>query len=660
MVFKELIKQILKERECDEHELARELDCTPVQIRNLRDGKSKLPNSDTCKKIFRYCDKYGIDYSFIDWNDIAYTLFIDQAWINEYTWLEDLDRSNYILLKHNICGKKTKVPFSTFNIARTIPCIHCWVKKYVPMDSYTVELSEDSYKHKFMHTCGRSYNVTYEQIKQKKFKCAHCGAMFNGNKEAEIKTRDYSFIGRQRLPQYWMDYDYIERYLTSNSKERTTVWFKTPILEMFGRVILQKAILEMKITDEMIENIDVYYSKFLLSEYLVHCRRYEHEKIEVDTDKYPEERNFLLVSAKLTTGEYFTIGYLTEDLILHDKVGYVVYCTMGDDDDLVAEISKNAEFYENLPPMELENLEVLIRENKARQALYQLYKSFKDAADLEAETLEQIDTQIKALQLKLTMMEALYSFNNLIDSAAKKNNKPLIEDEEDTFDDEDDFDVDSFDEDDYIDFDNDDSLDEVFELLGDDDEVEVDEEDDDTPPPPPTQLSDLPNLGTSMVKRLGAVGIFTIEDLMKAKTEDVWDKLFEKASFTDCVEIWSIEGAKQGVLYADLDENRKADLKEYVRMKKGREKPNPEDLTTLPNIGISLAEKLKAVGIPTSSALKEEETEAIWDKLYTLYPTVSIYEIYAIDGAKKGIKMKELDRARKSELTIHVNRRKAE
>ena len=113
-------------------------------------------------------------------------------------------------------------------------------------------------------------------------------------------------------------------------------------------------------------------------------------------------------------------------------------------------------------------------------------------------------------------------------------------------------------------------------------------------------------------------------------------------------------------MYADLDENRKADLKEYVRMKKGREKPNPEDLTTLPNIGISLAEKLKAVGIPTSSALKEEETEAIWDKLYTLYPTVSIYEIYAIDGAKKGIKMKELDRARKSELTIHVNRRKAE
>ena len=647
MVFKELIKQILKERECDEHELARELDCTPLQIRNLRDGKSKLPNSDTCKKIFRYCDKYGIDYSFIDWNDIAYTLFIDQDWISEYTWLEDLDRSNYILLKHNQCGKKTKVPFSTFNIVRTIPCIHCWVQKYVPLDSYTVELSEDGYKHQFKHTCGRSYKVTYEQIKQKKFKCAHCGAMFNGNQQAEIKTRDYSFIGRQRLPQYWMDYDYIERYLARNAQKGTTVWFKTPILEMFGRIILQKTILDMTITDEMIENIEVFYSKFLLSDYIEYCRRYEHEKIEVDADKYPEEKNLLLVSAKLTTGEYFTIGYVTEDLILHNKVGYVVYCTMGDDDDLLPKIAKNAEYYENLPPMELENLGVLIRENKARQALYELYKSFNDSIDLEAETLEQIDTQLKALQLKLTMMEALYSFNNLIESAAIKNSDPLMDEDEDIFDD-----------DELVDFDDEDFIDEDFELFDDNDDDE--EEDNETPPPPPTQLSDLPNLGTSMVKRLGAVGIFTIEDLMQAKTEDVWDKLFEKASFTDCVEIWSIEGAKQGVLYADLDESRKADLKEYVRMKKGREKPNPEELTMLPNIGISLAEKLKAVGFATSSTLKEETTETIWDKLYASYPTVSIYDIYAIDGAKKGVKMKELDQARKSELTIYVKRRKAE
>lgn len=642
MVFNELIKRILKERECDEHKLARELDCTSVQIRNLRDGKSKLPNSHTCRKIFRYCDKHSIDYSFIDWNDIAYTLFIDQDWISEYTWLEDLDKSNYILLKHNECSKKTKVPFSTFNIPRTTPCIHCWVKKYVPLDTYTVELSEDNYKHKFTHNCGCSYEVTYEQIKQKKFKCARCGAVFNGNQEAEIKARDYSFIGRPRLPQYWMDFDYIERYLLRNAQKGSTVWFKVELLNPIGRIILQKTILDIEIADDDIEQLDVYYSKFLLSDYLEYCKLYEDETIEVDYDKYPEEKNILIITAKLKNGERLNLGYISNGLILHEMLGYMVYGTEGDDDEVVAKVIKNTKFYEELPPMELENLQVLIRENKARQDLYLLYKSFADTIEIEAETLANIDKQIEALKLKQTMMETLYSFNNLIESGNKKQS-----------------DEDIFDDDEFVDFDDEDIFDEDLELFEDDDEDEA-EEDNDTPPPPPTQLSDLPNLGASMVKRLRAVGIFTIDDLMQAKTEDVWDKLFEKASFTDCVEIWSIEGAKQGVLYADLDESRKADLKEYVRMKKGREKPNPEDLTNLPNIGVSLAEKLKAVGIPTSSALKEEATEEIWDKLYASYPAVSIYEIYAIDGAKKGIKMKELDRARKSELTIYVNRRKAE
>ena len=440
---------------------------------------------------------------------------------------------------------------------------------------------------------------------------------------------------------YWMDYDYIERYLARNAQKGSTVWFKVELLNPIGRIILQKAILDVEITDDTIEHLDVYYSKFLLSDYLEYCKRYEDETIEVDIDKYPEEKNFLIITAKLTTGEYFNLGYVTDDLIIHNKIGYVVYCTVGDDDELVAKVIKNSSFYEELPPMELENLQILIRENKARQDLYLLYKSFADTIEIEAETLANMDKQIEALKLKQTMMETLNSFNNLIESA---NEKPSDEDDEDIFDD-----------DEFIDFDDEDIFDDDFDLQDDDDE-----EDDNTPPPPPTQLSDLPNLGASMVKRLGAIGIFTIEELMQAQAEDVWDKLFEKASFTDCVEIWSIEGAKQGVLYADLDEDRKAELKEYVRTKKGREKPNPEELTNLPNIGTSLAEKLKAVGIETSSALKEQTTETIWDKLYISYPAVGIYEIYAIDGAKKGIKMKELDRARKSELTVYVNRRKAE
>lgn len=162
------------------------------------------------------------------------------------------------------------------------------------------------------------------------------------------------------------------------------------------------------------------------------------------------------------------------------------------------------------------------------------------------------------------------------------------------------------DDEEYIDFDDEDIFDKSFKWLGDDDE-NIDVEDNNTPPSP-TRLSDLPNLGASMVKRLRAVGICTIEDLIQAKTEDIWNSLFEKAYFTDCVEIWSIEGAKQGLLYADLDEDRNAELKEYVRTKKGREKPYPEALTILPNIGVGLADKLKEIGITTNSALQEETT----------------------------------------------------
>lgn len=173
------------------------------------------------------------------------------------------------------------------------------------------------------------------------------------------------------------------------------------------------------------------------------------------------------------------------------------------------------------------------------------------------------------------------------------------------------------------------------------------------------ELDALPNIGESLVKRLKAVGIWTVSDLMEAKTEDVWDKLFAKNSYSDCVEIWSIEGAKQGVLYADLDAKKKDQLKEYVSLKKGRTKPDPEDLTTLPNIGVGLAAKLKAIGIASSSAIMTEATEVIWDKLFEMFPSVDCVEIYSIEGAKTGIKMGNLDGRRRTQLKDYVRTRKA-
>ena len=173
------------------------------------------------------------------------------------------------------------------------------------------------------------------------------------------------------------------------------------------------------------------------------------------------------------------------------------------------------------------------------------------------------------------------------------------------------------------------------------------------------ELDALPNIGESLVKRLKAVGIWTVSDLMEAKTEDVWDKLFAKNSYSDCVEIWSIEGAKQGVLYADLDTKKKDQLKEYVSLKKGRTKPDPEDLTTLPNIGVGLAAKLKDIGITSSSAIMTEDTEVIWDKLFEMFPSVDCVEIYSIEGAKTGTKMGNLDGRRRTQLKDYVRTRKA-
>ncbi len=462
MVFRDLIKQILQTQDCDEHELAHELGCTPVQIKNLRDGKTKLPHSDTCKRLFRYCTKNNIDYSFIDWNDIAYSFFIDKGWIDQYTWLEDLDDDAFVLLKHDRCGKKTKVPFSAL-VAGSIPCIHCWVRQYVPNDSYSSELSEDASKHKFTHTCGHSYEVTYEQIKQKKYRCPKCGARTNAGIKAELPKNDYSFINKPKLQQYWMDYDYLERYITSITQKQESVWFNAGILIPIGEILLKNALKQLDTIDGSFEDVKVYYTKFELSAYLEYCRRFEGETIDVDYMEYPDEKNLLFITAKLSNGKPLTIGYISQSLVLHNAIGFVFYGTEGDDDPILAMIRENAEFYENLPSMDLDNLQYHIRENKARQSLYLLVKSFSDVIDL-GETLGQVDQQVELLQSKLTVMEALNSFNTIIDSANAKSGKtvapPTDDDDEEFADLDDEFDDEDFDfddtEDDYESFDDED------------------------------------------------------------------------------------------------------------------------------------------------------------------------------------------------------------
>lgn len=172
MIFKEVIEQILFERGIDHKELASELGISFLQVENLRTGISKKPNDRIYNKIVDYCQEHSIEID-INWNDVLYDIFITSDWNKDYLWIRDLNDDGYVLLKHKWCGKHTLVPLNAFG-SKSTPCIHCWVDKYVSPDSYTVNLSEYDYNHEFRHKCGHTYSVTYEEIKQKKFRCPVC------------------------------------------------------------------------------------------------------------------------------------------------------------------------------------------------------------------------------------------------------------------------------------------------------------------------------------------------------------------------------------------------------------------------------------------------------------------------------------------------------
>lgn len=74
------------------------------------------------------------------------------------------------------------------------------------------------------------------------------------------------------------------------------------------------------------------------------------------------------------------------------------------------------------------------------------------------------------------------------------------------------------------------------------------------------------------------------------------------------------------------------------------------NLSTLPNIGKTLAEKLKVVGINTPDLLRSTGSEDAFIKLKTVDQEACINMLYALEGAIQGIRWHDLDRKRKSEL----------
>jgi len=74
------------------------------------------------------------------------------------------------------------------------------------------------------------------------------------------------------------------------------------------------------------------------------------------------------------------------------------------------------------------------------------------------------------------------------------------------------------------------------------------------------------------------------------------------------------------------------------------------DLSKLPNIGKTLADKLIQVGINTPNDLKSTGSEDSFVRIKTVDSNACINTLYALEGAIQGIRWHNLDSARKTEL----------
>jgi DNA transformation protein and related proteins len=80
------------------------------------------------------------------------------------------------------------------------------------------------------------------------------------------------------------------------------------------------------------------------------------------------------------------------------------------------------------------------------------------------------------------------------------------------------------------------------------------------------------------------------------------------------------------------------------------------DLTKLPNIGKTLADKLIMVGITTEQELKEVGSENAIIKISTIENNdVCINMLYALEGAIQGIRWHDLDKDRMQQLKQFFN-----
>lgn len=193
MDFAELISTIMREKSFTIEEMAKELDLSVSYLRKIVNHTFAKPLPYACAKIMEYCQNNNLTEYHLDWNQVLYDFLNENKCGKEYSWIEDIDTNGNVRLLHKKCKRITAVPMKSFTL-KTSFCIHCWIEKncanrpyVIHPNSYTSEYKVDCKR------CGRTYTVSYDQLKKGQYICDACNpkAFTKEDSEDIISLEEY-------------------------------------------------------------------------------------------------------------------------------------------------------------------------------------------------------------------------------------------------------------------------------------------------------------------------------------------------------------------------------------------------------------------------------------------------------------------------------------
>lgn len=419
MVFSELLEIIQHERNLSDDELAEEIGITTPSLRNILNRKVVKPDGTTSRKILHYCRKYNIDTEELDWNEIIYEHFQNSPKYKEYQWEDDIDGDGFIKMKHKKCGKSTLVPISAFD-GNSMLCIHCWIDNYISKNEYDCNEYDAENYYKFLHVpCGYKYRVSYEQIKQKKYRCPKCFSHSkNANMPAVLGKNDYNFIRYHDLPESWMNLELLNKYVYFATEQHLLAWndfnsiskhFPDLATGMFKNPIDKESVVEYR----------TYFSPFAFEGYADYLKKFGINLTDISDKEKKEKRYLLFVSLKTKDDKIDnslslinTQAIEGEEDNLVDSVGVVISSVDGDDESLMQLTRENEKYFSELL-RESSNEEIIndsILAVKSQYAMYSFFKGCINSGDDANHALyalifsKNIDSKLEALSAELSKL----------------------------------------------------------------------------------------------------------------------------------------------------------------------------------------------------------------------------------------------------------------